>query len=151
MHQTLLRDWVKNILNIGKNDRKMNETKKYNWSTKTILIVEDTEENYFLAKEILKNTQVKIIWTKTGEDTLDLYKAGINADLILMDYKLPGINGIETMTQLLRINPDLSIIGLTTESCRKAFMESGAIEFIEKPIKMDIFLAVLNEFMVDKN
>jgi signal transduction histidine kinase len=69
---------------------KMNQK---DWKNKTILIVEDDETNYIFLEECLSNTNATLAHAQTGEEAMDYFESGKPIDLILMDIKLPGVNG----------------------------------------------------------
>lgn len=100
-----------------------------------------------MVHEILKETKAKIFWTKSGKEAINFLKKDPIIDLVLMDYNLPCINGIETIKQLLQIKPELTIIGLTLKDCKNEFIESGAKGFILKPIIKENLMQLLNKFL----
>ena len=71
------------------------QTKYHNHADKIILVAEDEDLNYLLIQEIFKKNKVKLIRAKTGRQVIDIFKENSNIDLILMDIKMPEINGYE--------------------------------------------------------
>ncbi|UMB60283.1 response regulator [Lutibacter sp. A80] len=123
-------------------------TKKHN---KTILIVEDNLELQHLLKDLLSNTY-NIILTENGNEG---YIAANNhhPDLILSDIMMPEVDGIEMckMLQENKLTKHIPIILLTAKNSTKSKilgLESGAIEFINKPFNTNELLLKINNIIV---
>ncbi len=74
----------------------------------TILIAEDEESNFLLLKTILKK-HCNILHAKTGVELLEIYKEQ-HADLILLDIKMPEMNGIDALKEIRKFDQDIPII-----------------------------------------
>lgn len=74
----------------------------------TILIAEDEESNFLLLKTILKK-HCNVLHAKTGVELLDIYKEQ-HADLILLDIKMPEMNGIDALKEIRKFDQDIPII-----------------------------------------
>jgi PAS domain S-box-containing protein len=124
-------------------------TANYNWDNKTILIVEDDEPNLLYLKAALNETGVKLIAVNTAEDAVVKSKEeGI--DLILMDIKLPKMNGIEATRLIRELKPELPIIAQTAyvfSSDRENALSAGCNAFITKPIDRIELLDTINKFL----
>lgn len=87
---------------------------------KRILVVDDEEPIQELIKVYLSPLNVEIYSAFTGEDALKMYEEmmymGKKPDIVVMDLKLPGIDGIETIRRLLKIDPESLIYGFTAFS-----------------------------------
>ena len=70
------------------------------WKDKVILIAEDEKINFLFLKAIFKGTGAKILWAKNGEETVELCRTNKDVDIILMDIKMPGINGLDATRQI---------------------------------------------------
>ena len=86
---------------------------KYDWSNKTILIVEDVNHNYKFLLHAFKPTNAKVLWAKNGKEAYDLCKTDTRIDVILMDIDLPGISGIEGIRRIKKISNEILILILT--------------------------------------
>ena len=108
---------------------------------KKILIVEDDFFNAQYLNEILEETGIEVILSETGESAIDNVKSGIHFDLVLMDIRLPGIDGYTTTRLILEIIPEMKIIAQTAFASsldkKKAF-EAGCIDYIAKPVGKEI-------------
>jgi hypothetical protein len=80
---------------------------------KTILIAEDDENNFKLLCENLKSLGYSIIRAKDGFEAIEIVKSEPKIDLILMDIKMPVLDGFEATRRIKDIHPDLPVIALT--------------------------------------
>jgi PAS domain S-box-containing protein len=120
-------------------------------SNKTILIVEDEESNYLLLNVYLQRTKATIIWSKNGEESIEICKRNSGIDLVLMDIRMPGINGIEAASRIKEIRPDLTIIAQTAfalTSDKNEILNSECDDYISKPIKLELMIDLLNRYLV---
>jgi signal transduction histidine kinase len=106
-------------------------------SGKTILVAEDEETNYLFLKELFSNSKCHILWAKNGYDTIQLCEKYPNINLILMDIKMPEMDGFKATNILKNLYPDLPIIAVTAyampEDKEKA-LKAGCDGYISKPI-----------------
>ncbi len=122
----------------------------HNWSNKNILIVEDEEMNYLFIREILRESNANIIWKNNGKKAFDEVKTNKNIDIILMDVKMPVMDGYTATEEIKKIRPEIPIIIQSAyampDEKEKGF-QAGCDEYLEKPIKKDILLKVLSDFL----
>ena len=120
-----------------------------NWEDKVVVIAEDEQINYLFLKAVLKPTKAKIIWTKTGRETIDICNSE-KVDIVLMDIKMPDLNGLEATEEIKKNYPKLPIIAQTAyamEEDEQASMESGCDDYISKPIRPDNLLTIMSRFL----
>jgi CheY-like chemotaxis protein len=116
---------------------------EFNWEDKTILVVDDTKMNYMLLKSQLRKTKVNTIWIENGYEAVQYVKNINKADLILMDIRMPVMDGIEASKIIKEINPDVSIIIQTASVMGSAYEEisvSNCDDTIFKPIDANILI-----------
>jgi len=116
---------------------------EFNWEDKTILVVDDTKMNYMLLKSQLRKTKVNTIWIENGYEAVQYVKNINKADLILMDIRMPVMDGIEASKIIKEINPDVSIIIQTASVMGSAYEEisvSNCNDTIFKPIDANILI-----------
>lgn len=121
---------------------------KYNWENKTILIAEDEEANFLYLKTALSRTGVKIIRAKTGREAVDRVKENEDIDLVLMDIKMPEMNGVDATKEIKALNRNIKVIAQTAyamEEDRIIYFNAGCIDYLEKPIKRDLLLTVISK------
>lgn len=117
----------------------------FNFTDKTILIVEDDIFNAEFLNEILTVTKANIIHSNTGIEAIKIAKSTA-IDVILMDIRLPDIDGYEATKQIRRINREVIIIAQTayaTDEDKKTTLIAGFDGYISKPIKRDDILALI--------
>ncbi|MBN1414989.1 MAG: response regulator [Bacteroidales bacterium] len=117
---------------------------------KRILIVEDEEDNFFYLQQILEKVRTKIIWAKNGQEAVNHVKSGIHFDLVLMDIKMPEMNGIDALKQIKAINPGQLVIAQTAYARtddETIFRKEGFDDYLAKPIKpMDLIVILEKHF-----
>ncbi|MFX1364596.1 MAG: response regulator [Promethearchaeota archaeon] len=116
-----------------------------------ILIVEDDKDIVNLFVSFLKMEGHEIIGKAyNGEQALELYNSFQNPpDIILMDHRMPMKNGLETTKEILAINPHCKIIFISADySVRNKALEIGAIDFLEKPIKFNKLVKIIENALI---
>ncbi|MCF8268050.1 MAG: response regulator, partial [Ignavibacteriales bacterium] len=120
------------------------------WSGKTILIAEDEKSNFQLIEATLLKTCSKLIWAKNGKEAVEICKSGQKLDLILMDMRMPEMNGYEATKIIKSLNNDIPVISLTayamTEDREKSF-QSGCDDYISKPFNPSELISKLKKFI----
>jgi len=123
----------------------------YDWASKVFLIAEDEVMNYMYLEEALKETKAFIIWCKNGKEAVQkITEEREQVDLILMDIKMPEMNGYEATKIIKAFNPGIPIIIQTAFAMadeRKKGFEVGGDEYIEKPIRQNKLLTVISQFI----
>jgi len=118
--------------------------------SKTLLIAEDEDINFILLKALLSSLNLNILRAKTGLEAVELCKSNSTLDLILMDIRMPEMDGCEATKLIRGFMPNLPIIAqtaFTTEAEKNKAFESGCNDFINKPIKKDILLGLVKEHL----
>ena len=133
-------------LQVEKKTGKKKETKLL--SDKTILIVEDENSNYMLLETLLKLENANTIWARNGEESIKKFRENENIDLILMDLKMPVMDGIEATRQIKQLSENIPIIALTayTESEEKT-KSWDFDDYLEKPIKRAKLFKSIGKFI----
>ncbi len=117
---------------------------------KTILIVDDFEVNLFAVGHTLKRAGYIVIKAQSGEDALKHINSDIKFDLVITDYKMPKMDGVELIRQI-RLLPNykyIPILILTTETSddkKKLANEVGITGWIQKPFEINKFLAIVQK------
>lgn len=115
---------------------------------KTILLAEDNDSNYILMTYILKR-YYQYVRAKNGLEAVELADKG-GIDLILMDIKMPIMDGLEATTRIKEKHPEVPIVALTAnafESDRQLALEAGCVEFLAKPVSSDKCLEVIEKLI----
>jgi len=120
-----------------------------NWENKIVLIAEDEQINFLFLKAVLKPTKAQIIWTKTGRETIN-YCISHKIDIVLMDIKMPDLNGLEATIEIKKINPNIPVIAQTAyvmEEDEEASIKAGCDDYISKPIRPDNLLTIMSKYL----
>ena len=129
-------------------EEKMMDLNELNHKKIHILIAEDEEINYLFLSELLSQIQVDLLHAKNGKEAIELVKQHPNINIVLMDIKMPIMNGYEATTEIRKFQPNLPIIALTahafTEDRDKAF-EAGCNDFLSKPINEDELFSCIDK------
>jgi len=107
------------------------------FSGKTILVAEDVESNFLLVNALLKSSGARILWAKDGLEAVDLsVKDEIN--LVLMDIRMPKLDGVDATKKIKEMFPLLPIVVLTAFSHQEEMnrcYDAGCSAYLLKPIK----------------
>lgn len=114
-----------------------------------VLVAEDDESNFKLIKAIIQK-KYRIEWARNGEEMVNLYKQYQNDVVaLLMDIKMPVMNGLEATKLIRGISDEIPIIIQTAyafNSDKIAAMESGATEVLVKPITLKALRSCLSKY-----
>lgn len=117
----------------------------YDFSNKTILIVEDDVHSTDYLKEILSGLGINILQTFYGYESIQISKSQ-KLDLILMDIRLPDMDGYTATKMIRKFQPDLKIIAQTAYAAqidKEMAIRSGCNDFISKPINREVLLTMI--------
>jgi signal transduction histidine kinase/ActR/RegA family two-component response regulator len=139
--------------NINK-ENDMNHCTNCNVKNLKILIAEDDETSEMLLSVFVKPFVHEILKVKTGKDAVTVCRNNPNLDLVLMDIKMPEMNGYEATKNIRQFNRDVIIIaqtafGLTGD--REKALVVGANDYLPKPIKQNELIALLEKYFGGKN
>jgi len=116
----------------------------------TVLVAEDEEINQKLIQRILKSTPFKILTAHNGEQAIQTYRKHPEIDVVLMDIRMPIMNGDVAAQEILKINQDAKIIAQTAYAMQEdleKFLQIGFVDCITKPYKIKEFQAMLNKWV----
>ena len=117
---------------------------------KLALIVEDDPINNELLVFLLKKVNMQSMSAFTGEEAIELFEAHPEIDLVLMDIKMPGMNGYEITRRIKKIRPEVPVIAQTAfalDGDRELSLEAGCDEYIKKPIKKEDLYELMEGFL----
>ncbi len=116
----------------------------------SIMIVDDSPIARKIVKKCLSSGDYRIIEASSGQECLDLYgKEG--ADVVFLDLTMPKMNGMETLTRLKAMDPQVKVIVISADvqpKAREEALERGAVAFLSKPAKETEIKEVILEKIV---
>jgi hypothetical protein len=105
---------------------------------KKILVVEDDRDSFFLIQEILSPLKIDINHAINGQEAVEFMKKNADTSLVLMDMKLPVMNGEEATEAIRKFNTSVTIIAQTAYAMlgdREKALNAGCNDYITKPIE----------------
>jgi len=115
---------------------------------KTILVAEDIESNFKLIKYFLSGSNAEVVHASNGKEAVDKCFSISNIDLILMDIKMPVMDGYSAVRLIREKNTEIPIIAQTAYADdRDKAIECGCSGFISKPFDKKSLFKVLSEFI----
>ena len=115
---------------------------------KTILVAEDEEINFLFIETLLEPTGARVMHAWNGQQTIDAIKENKNIDLILMDIKMPIVDGYQATRDIKKMKPGLPIISQTAYALsddKILSFESGWHDYINKKKKKNKLYSLLNK------
>ncbi|MCP4340046.1 MAG: response regulator [Desulfobulbaceae bacterium] len=107
-----------------------------------VMLVDDESEFIDILSQRLETRGLKVITVTSGEEALVMIEDQ-NIDVAVVDFAMPGINGIETLKQIKEKRSDIEVIMLTGQGTIQSGIEAmkhGAIDYLEKPVDLNILM-----------
>lgn len=121
----------------------------YNWIGKKVLIVEDDRVNLMMVNLFLSDSGITIFTANNGDEAIELSN-NENPDIILMDIRMPGMDGLDA-TRIIRLtNKDVPIIAVTAFAMpndEETALSAGCSAFITKPYNKNFLMQKMNELL----
>ena len=115
----------------------------------SILIVDDDTTTLEMLSEFLKDEGYLVYSAEKGREAINIVKKDI-IDLVLLDFKLGDLNGMEVLHEIKKINPEIQVIMITAygeiETAVKA-IKAGAYDFLSKPINMEELRIIIDKVL----
>jgi PAS domain S-box-containing protein len=134
----------KNIPNSG------NQSFENKWLGKSILVAEDEELNLFYIQTVLKKSGINILIANNGLEAVELCKKHDEISIVLMDVKMPEMDGLTATRIIKTFRKSLPIIATTafaSSSDGVKCYEAGCDEYLAKPIKKDHIYSMINKYI----
>ena len=119
----------------------------------TILIVEDEIFNMMYIREVLSAFDINIIEAYNGKDAVNYCCENENIKLVLMDIKMPIMDGLEATKIIKGKNPSIPVIAISAFALQSDIdnaMSIGCDAYIEKPIKRKLLLSEVTKYLFEK-
>ncbi|MFP4048235.1 MAG: transporter substrate-binding domain-containing protein, partial [Bacteroidales bacterium] len=114
-----------------------------------ILVAEDDEISYKLLCETLRSENVEIIHAQNGQQAVEMVKDYQDIDIVLMDIKMPVMNGYTATQEIKKIRPDLPVIAQTAYAAtedRQKSISSGCDAYLSKPVDSRVLMDMIGSF-----
>ena len=121
-----------------------------NYSGKTILIAEDEVSNFEFLRIFLTKMDIRVLWARTGIEVMNMCKTEPSVDLVLMDIKMPLLNGYEATVEIKKMRPELPVIAQTAYAMKNdktEALKAGCDNYLSKPIQIRQLKDILNKYL----
>jgi signal transduction histidine kinase/CheY-like chemotaxis protein len=122
----------------------------YNWEGKTFLVAEDEEDNFRYIEVALSLSNASLIWARDGKEAVEIFKKIDNIDLVLMDIKMPLLDGYSATREIKKINKSVPVIAQTAYALseeKDKSLAAGCDDYIAKPISYEDLLSTIHKFV----
>ncbi len=119
-----------------------------------VMVVEDDQVGQLYLSAILEGVCREVLYASCGEEAIDLYIRHNDTDLVLMDIKMPGLDGYATTRKLKEINPGIVVIAQTAHALagdREKALAAGCDDYITKPFRKQELIEVVRKYFGEKN
>jgi two-component system cell cycle response regulator DivK len=120
------------------------------WTGKKILIVEDVETNMLFFKAALSRTGAILLWAMDGYESIAICRKDPEIKLVLMDLRMPNLDGFQATEAIKAFRPDLPVIAQTTytdDVDTGRLFKSGCDDYLPKPIRLEDLFSAIGKFL----
>ena len=118
-----------------------------------ILLIDDDEMTLIFMRKMLEDSGFPVVATADGPHGIELFKEH-HPQLVLLDIGLPGMSGLQVLRELRSLDPEAQVViisGYKSDVTVRQALDSGAHEFIEKPVDARILLEKVRRFLSDSS
>ncbi|MFJ6184943.1 HAMP domain-containing protein [Streptomyces sp. NPDC092295] len=131
------------------------ETRTFSFDGEKVLIVDDDIRNVFALTSVLEQHGLSVLYAENGREGIEVLEQHDDVTVVLMDIMMPEMDGYATTTAIRRMPQfaGLPIIALTAKAMkgdREKAIDSGASDYVTKPVDPDHLLSVMEQWMRDK-
>ncbi len=116
----------------------------------TLLVAEDEPTNYLLIESILESYPYRLIHVTNGEDAVKVCRKYKDIDLVIMDIKMPLMNGLEATRIIKKEKGDIPVLAVTAhalEGDREKAIDAGCDDYLTKPLKKGELVEKINSML----
>jgi len=118
---------------------------------KTILIAEDDEISYIYINRLLAPYKIKLLRAYNGREAVDLFKTSSSISLVLMDIKMPVMDGYQAVREIRETDTGTPVIALTAfafSDDREKALAAGCNDYLSKPVKKEQLIDMLRKYSI---
>jgi len=118
-----------------------------NKKQKIVLLVEDQKYNLLVLKKMLERMGIVVIPAENGQEAIDICSQNSEIDLVMMDLKMPVMDGYLAMKEIRKIRPEMRIIAETAYALagdKKKILAAGFDDYLPKPITKESLDTIIN-------
>jgi signal transduction histidine kinase/CheY-like chemotaxis protein len=115
----------------------------------TLLVAEDDETSYLLLSEMLSRDGLTLLRAQNGKEAVEMTRKHHHIDMVLMDIKMPVMDGYQATREIKEFRPNLPVIAQTayaSKADRKRAIQSGCDEYVSKPLQMEDLRKLIRSF-----
>ncbi len=120
------------------------------WSSKRIIVAEDDQINFVYIQEVLSQCGAHVIHAKNGIEAIEIAELENKVDMILMDIKMPMVDGLEASKYISQIRSEIPIVALTAfamEDDKPRCLKAGCVDYLSKPIDKKELYAIIDKYI----
>ena len=136
--------------NIDSNNYFVDEQHKPGIHNLKILVADDDNTSSLLLNEMLRAHTNQILNAKNGNEAIDICKNNKDIDLVLMDLKMPKLNGYKATKKIRQFNKDIVIIAQTAFSMKddkELALKAGCNDYVAKPINEETLIEIIEKYL----
>ncbi len=119
-------------------------------SSHKILIVEDDELSMALTTKMINETKCKVLKAVNGKEGVEIFKKNTDIDFILMDIKMPVMDGIKATQEIRKISKDIPIVAFsahTLHSDKNKALDAGCNDVLTKPLIKELLFNKFEDYI----
>lgn len=131
-------------------EKKLLKASDLDWKKYTILVVEDVETNMLFIKAAINKTGITIMWARDGMEAIEKVQKTKSISVVLMDLRMPNLDGFRATEVIKTIRKDLPVIAQTTftdDMDRERVFDAGCDAYLAKPIRLETLLETIEKFL----
>jgi PAS domain S-box-containing protein len=131
-------------------EKKVPTPESYSLKGKKILVAEDNLLNYKLVEAILGKTEASIFWAKDGIEAVEFFNSGFEFDIVLMDIRMPNMDGFQATQEIRQLKKELPVIAVTAYGLgneKDIAMETGFNDYLTKPVNSEKLIETINKYI----
>lgn len=114
-----------------------------------ILVAEDEEYNYMYIEEIIKSINGEVVRAANGQEAVDICERNSNIDMVIMDLRMPIMNGYEATQRIKKLRPSLPIVAHSAYKEPERHgdkLKGGFDDYLPKPLNQKILNGILSKY-----